>query len=127
MFNSEEFLINFIYSGRTSLTIRNLVLISKILQNIMTGVEFDGSKEAYMTCMNQLVQDHHSELEELLTKLLFDRNFPLVDGKRKPPSQFSILTAESCIKKYCVKYGSEFSDALNFTQLLVKTTYSNEL
>lgn len=93
----------------------------------MTGVEFDGSKESYMTCMNDLVKTHHSELEGQLTKLIFDRNFPEVAGKKTAPSQFSVLTAEACIKKYCVKYESTDQLNQNYTQLVVKTTYSNEL
>ena len=49
---------------------RNLILVLKVVQNIASGVEFDGSKEEYMTCLNALVDRHHPLLCGKVQQLL---------------------------------------------------------
>ena len=57
-------------SGDIGTSIRSLVIISKILQAIGTGVEFDGSKETYMQMMNPFVRKKHLEILPFYRKLL---------------------------------------------------------
>ena len=44
---------------------RNLILISKLLQNLANGVEF-GSKEPYMIEMNKTIQQYQEKVTEYL-------------------------------------------------------------
>jgi hypothetical protein len=47
---------------------RNLILISKLLQNLANGVEF-GSKEPYMIPMNKTIQDYQEKVTDYLMKV----------------------------------------------------------
>merc|ERR1712137_1528690 len=51
-------------------SIRCLIPLLKVLQNISTGVEFDGSKEAYMKVMNEEVNKYHPLLCKRVKEIL---------------------------------------------------------
>jgi hypothetical protein len=60
----------------TKMTRRSLILISKIIQNVANGVEFEGTKEPYMLSFNIMVTQHQAEMEKfedsLAVKVFFD-------------------------------------------------------
>merc|ERR1712130_896827 len=47
-----------------------LIPLLKVLQNISTGVEFDGSKEAHMKVMNEEVRKYHPLLCKRIKEVL---------------------------------------------------------
>ena len=49
---------------------KSLVLVLKVVQNIASGVPFDGTKESFMTCLNPLVSLHHPLLCAKMNQLL---------------------------------------------------------
>eukprot|EP00698_Gefionella_okellyi_P007941 TRINITY_DN1947_c0_g1_i3.p1 TRINITY_DN1947_c0_g1~~TRINITY_DN1947_c0_g1_i3.p1 ORF type:complete len:801 (-),score=169.39 TRINITY_DN1947_c0_g1_i3:30-2432(-) len=51
---------------------RNLVLITKLLQNLANGVEFDGLKEGYMVPLGSFVTDHQQTMNTYLTRVAND-------------------------------------------------------
>jgi len=56
---------------------RLLILITKVLQNLSNDVEF-GSKEPYMTKMNDFIQSNRSKLEQFYEKLVKPSSKPPV-------------------------------------------------
>eukprot|EP01101_Sappina_pedata_P003113 TRINITY_DN13331_c0_g1_i1.p1 TRINITY_DN13331_c0_g1~~TRINITY_DN13331_c0_g1_i1.p1 ORF type:complete len:155 (-),score=32.31 TRINITY_DN13331_c0_g1_i1:110-511(-) len=48
---------------------RTLVMITKLLQNLANGVEFDGSKEAYMKGMNSFITSNIAEVNRFFDDL----------------------------------------------------------
>ena len=62
--------------------LRGLVLVVKILQNVVNGVEFDGTKEQYMVCMNTLVTTYHKELQSDIKYILDEDNKPVRRSKQ---------------------------------------------
>jgi len=48
---------------------RGLILVSKLLQNLANGVEFDGSKEEYMKSMNHFVTSNLKNVTVFFDKL----------------------------------------------------------
>eukprot|EP00761_Pharyngomonas_kirbyi_P000703 gb/GECH01000703.1/.p1 GENE.gb/GECH01000703.1/~~gb/GECH01000703.1/.p1 ORF type:complete len:754 (+),score=170.42 gb/GECH01000703.1/:1-2262(+) len=57
--------------------LRNLILVSKILQSMSNGVEF-GEKEEYMVCMNGLVQDLTIPMHDYITSLVKSEDLPSI-------------------------------------------------
>lgn len=51
---------------------RPLILISKVIQNVASGVEFDGTKESYMQVMNDFIRKyiHFSTMPQIFETLL---------------------------------------------------------
>lgn len=50
-------------------TRRTLVLLSKILQNVTSGVQF-GGKEAYMEPANQILMEYGDQIEQLFLSIM---------------------------------------------------------
>jgi hypothetical protein len=48
---------------------RALLLVAKLLQNLSNGVEFDGSKEEYMTRMNDFITKNAENTAKFLDSL----------------------------------------------------------
>eukprot|EP00771_Trimastix_marina_P000561 gnl/Trimastix_PCT/1580.p1 GENE.gnl/Trimastix_PCT/1580~~gnl/Trimastix_PCT/1580.p1 ORF type:complete len:929 (-),score=310.30 gnl/Trimastix_PCT/1580:734-3139(-) len=57
---------------------RNLVLITKLLQNLSNGVEF-GTKEAYMIRANRFITEHRARMESYLNEICCDRRASAAD------------------------------------------------
>eukprot|EP01102_Stenamoeba_stenopodia_P013239 TRINITY_DN426_c0_g1_i3.p1 TRINITY_DN426_c0_g1~~TRINITY_DN426_c0_g1_i3.p1 ORF type:complete len:615 (-),score=120.69 TRINITY_DN426_c0_g1_i3:373-2217(-) len=75
----------------TKETRRALVVLSKMLQNLVTGVEFDGSKESYMVVLNGFIKDNKTSMAYFIEKL--------TEGEEKlklPPSTRS-KSLENCL------------------------------
>jgi len=53
---------------------RTLVLISKLLQNLANGVEFDGTKEEYMKRMNRIITRNIDSVRKFLDHLSTNKN-----------------------------------------------------
>eukprot|EP00002_Diphylleia_rotans_P030452 TRINITY_DN6259_c0_g1_i2.p1 TRINITY_DN6259_c0_g1~~TRINITY_DN6259_c0_g1_i2.p1 ORF type:complete len:771 (+),score=144.63 TRINITY_DN6259_c0_g1_i2:56-2368(+) len=71
---------------------RNLILITKLLQNVSNGVEF-GAKEEYMIPMNSFVQDNMSKMNEYLHQMgssLSDQDLCGLLASKKGDQEFSI-------------------------------------
>ena len=49
---------------------RSLVLLGKVLQNTACGVEFDGTKEEFMSCCNSFVQSNSGTMTKLFNALI---------------------------------------------------------
>jgi GTPase-activator protein for Ras-like GTPase len=62
---------------------RALILVSKLLQNIANGVEFDGSKEAYLKALNRIVTRNIGAVRTFFDHLADDG---LYSGHRFAPS-----------------------------------------
>lgn len=78
---------------------REAVLITKILQTVSNGVEFDGSKEDYMRKLNPFIKGNR-----LCVTVFFDSltNPQSIEKQRKlytPPKKLSKEEVESCQKK----------------------------
>jgi len=58
---------------------RFCVLISKIFQNLANGT-LPGTKEPYMSAMNDFIRGHISEMEEFLNRISTVHNKPLTGG-----------------------------------------------
>lgn len=48
---------------------RALVIVSKLLQNLVAGVEFDGTKEGYMTQLNDFIKNNAEAVHTFVKKL----------------------------------------------------------
>ena len=68
-------------------TQRSLILVLKIIQNISSGVEFDGSKEHFMCALNPLVQTLHVQLRDRLEQTLFSDHVEVQRTKAKHEAQ----------------------------------------
>eukprot|EP01101_Sappina_pedata_P006778 TRINITY_DN3465_c0_g1_i1.p1 TRINITY_DN3465_c0_g1~~TRINITY_DN3465_c0_g1_i1.p1 ORF type:complete len:871 (-),score=186.52 TRINITY_DN3465_c0_g1_i1:51-2663(-) len=65
-----------------STTQRSLILISKLIQNLVNGVEFDGTKERYMTSLNCFIKDNQTKLQEFF-QILSDEQLTIQDEQHQ--------------------------------------------
>jgi len=77
---------------------RSLILVSKLLQNLVNGVEFDGTKEHYMTSLNCFITKNTESLQNFF-KIIADEDL-LAKEERQSPKQGnprSLKTVEACL------------------------------
>lgn|SRR3990167_1826715 len=85
----------------------SLVIVSKIFQNIVNGVPYDGSKEQYMTVMNDLISEFNPKIEQLLHSLLFTGTIPVKSDRHNYPAQLATSKAITCILQHGKNYFPE--------------------
>lgn len=61
---------------------RSLILVSKVLTNISTGIEFDGSKESFMLPFNDLIVSHRNQMNYFYNQLINASLFEPIDNKK---------------------------------------------
>jgi hypothetical protein len=57
----------------STITRRNLTLITKILQNLASGVEF-GKKEQFMTCLNSFIEEKQKSMNKYFDNVILPAN-----------------------------------------------------
>lgn len=102
-------------------SLRGLILLTKLLQNLVNGVEFDGSKERYMTTLNPFILQN----KELIATF-FDRLIDPADIQRcsanKPYEPAAIdpipvkLQAMIYLLKFLNSHQQRISSMLRFLQ-----------
>eukprot|EP01103_Thecamoeba_quadrilineata_P014323 TRINITY_DN4239_c0_g1_i1.p1 TRINITY_DN4239_c0_g1~~TRINITY_DN4239_c0_g1_i1.p1 ORF type:complete len:569 (-),score=83.60 TRINITY_DN4239_c0_g1_i1:177-1883(-) len=78
---------------------RSLILVSKLLQNLVNGVEFDGTKEAYMTILNCFNDPKNTDSLQNFFKIVSDEEL-LANAEKQAPQQGnprSLKTVEACL------------------------------
>eukprot|EP01103_Thecamoeba_quadrilineata_P011116 TRINITY_DN2585_c0_g2_i1.p1 TRINITY_DN2585_c0_g2~~TRINITY_DN2585_c0_g2_i1.p1 ORF type:complete len:562 (+),score=85.83 TRINITY_DN2585_c0_g2_i1:132-1817(+) len=77
---------------------RSLILVSKLLQNLVNGVEFDGTKEMYMTGLNCFITKNVDSLQNFF-KIVADEELLAYEEKQSPQqtNPRSLRTVEACL------------------------------
>lgn len=104
---------------------RGLIYVIKIFQNIVNGVEFNGEKEVFMMCMNDMVQTYHEQIKLDISYLV--DIVPSTSGKnadknlhkqKKCPYEKATSSAEAfiCVCKYYMDYADVAIEKLETTE-----------
>eukprot|EP01102_Stenamoeba_stenopodia_P002034 TRINITY_DN11819_c0_g1_i1.p1 TRINITY_DN11819_c0_g1~~TRINITY_DN11819_c0_g1_i1.p1 ORF type:complete len:727 (-),score=141.98 TRINITY_DN11819_c0_g1_i1:143-2323(-) len=64
-------------------TRRACVLVSKLLQNLVAGVEFDGTKENYMCCLNVFITGQQDNINSFIRRFTDELSIPALFGSEK--------------------------------------------
>ena len=93
---------------------RQLVLITKVLQNLAAGVEF-GKKEAFMTKLNDFIRSNAKQMNNFLTDLTdkIDKNTTnQIAVYSTPISQFHSNAAVASLYEFCYTNSTAIQDAI---------------
>ena len=71
------------------------------MQNVATGIEYDGTKEEYMVTINPLIKKYHRPLKSFVKAVVFDTNFPVVESLLEYPVVYERSNAVKILGNFC--------------------------
>lgn len=84
---------------------RSCVLVSKMLQNLVNGVEFDGSKEHYMTKLNSFLSStNRNRLSDFMFELMDDENGGILVSHQAVPAE---ATCRETLVEFIIEHFDE--------------------
>eukprot|EP01103_Thecamoeba_quadrilineata_P008673 TRINITY_DN18403_c0_g1_i1.p1 TRINITY_DN18403_c0_g1~~TRINITY_DN18403_c0_g1_i1.p1 ORF type:complete len:562 (+),score=108.44 TRINITY_DN18403_c0_g1_i1:83-1768(+) len=102
---------------------RSLILVSKLLQNLVNGVEFDGSKEKYMVALNGFITNNTNTVKKFIETIV-DEDILRKDEANnqhsyKPRTFKTISSSLTCIRNFLMEHKDVVWDNLTHSPELL--------